>query len=490
MAYYDLREWLEQVEAAGELKRISGASWDLEMANIAEIVFRQGREPKPAIMFDDIPDYPKGYRTLFGLLRSPLRIAKALCLPEDQLDYATMLPNLRKKLRDRGLIPPKFVTEGAIEANTLTGDKVDLFKFPSPRSHEQDGGRYIGTCHAVIQKDIDTGWVNLGTYRIMIVDRNHLVLHALEGQHGSIIAEKYFARGKVMPVAIAIGIDPALYWASGTSKLPIGTSEYDYAGGLKGEPIEVLEGPFTGLPIPATAEIVIEGECHPGELADEGPFGEWHGYYANLGLISVPEPVIQVKAIHYRDNPILTCAHPAVPPNDVSLQMCLALSAQMWNQMEANGIPGIKGVWCHELGCGNLFNVVSIEQSYEGHSRKAGLTAAVYPPVAGRYTVVVDEDIDPSNLVQVIWAMSTRVLPDQSIQIINRCASSSADPAISPEEKKKYKTAPKPLHASRVLIDACRPLEWKNDWYPMARISQEYQEEILKKWNTILAELI
>lgn len=490
MNYYDLRQWLEEVEQAGELKRISGASWDLEMSGIAEIVFRQGKKPQPAMLFDDIPGYPKGYRTLFGLMRSPLRIAKVLRLPEDQLDNVNFLQNLRKKLAEPRLVPPRIVTSGPVKDNTMTGNQIDLFKFPTPRFHELDGGRYIGTAAAIIQKDLDTGWVNLGTYRIMIVDKNRLVLHILEGQHGSIIAERYFAQKKVMPVAVAIGVDPVLYWASGITKIPAGNSEYDYAGGLRGEPIEVLEGPFTGLPIPARAEIVIEGECHPGEMADEGPFGEWHGYYGNMGLASVPEPVIQVKAIHYRNNPIITCAQPAMPPNDVSFPMSISAAAQIWNRLEADGIPGIKGVWCHELGCGNLFNVISVEQRYPGHSRKIGVNAAVHQPVAGRYTVVVEEDIDPSNLEQVIWAIVTRVLPEQSIQIIERCASSSADPAISIEEKKKYKTAPKPIYASRVVIDACRPLEWKEGWYPMAKISPEYQTDILKKWKTILTDLI
>lgn len=491
MAYRDLREWLAAVENQGELKRISGANWDVEMGGIAEIVYREGKNPKPILLFDDIPGFPRGYRTLFGMLASTLRIAMSLGLPEDETEPTNLVKNWRQKSQGLRLIPPRLVKSGPVQANVLNGDKIDLLKFPTPRFHELDRSRYLGTGHAVIQRDPDEGWVNLGTYRVMLVDRNRLILHVLEGQHGGIMLyEKYLRRGRTMPVAIAIGVDPALWLVSSHSLTPWGVSEYDYAGGIRGEPIEVIAGEYTGLPLPANAEIVIEGECQPGVLADEGPFGEWHGYYANMGLASVPEPVIQVKAVYYRDNPILTCAHPAVPPSDFSLASAVAWSAALWSSLEANGIPGIKNVWCHEVGCGILFNVISIEQLYSGHSRQVGLIASQYHKVAGRYTVVVEEDIDPANLEQVIWAMITRALPDQSIQILPRCRSGSADPAISLDEKKKYQVVPKPLHAARVVIDACRPLEWKKDWYPIARVTPQLRSEILEKWQSLLSQLL
>lgn len=491
MTYRDLRDWLDAVERKGELKRISGADWDLEMSSIAEIVYREGRAPKPVLIFDDTPGYPRGYRNLYGLLSSRWRIAKTLGLPENEIEPVKLVRNWCHKLKNLPLIPPKFVKSGPVMANSLKGDKVDILKFPSPKFHELDRSRYIGTCDAVIQKDPDTGWVNVGTYRVMVVDRNRLAFHVIEGQQGGIIMnEKYFRRGQSMPIAVAIGVDPALWWFANHSLPAWGVSEYDYAGGVKGEPIEVIEGEFTGLPLPASAEIVIEGECRPGDMVDEGPFGEWHGYYANLGLATVPEPVIHVKAIHYRDNPILSCSHPTAPPSDVSPCYAVAWSAAIWSALEANGIPGIKGVWCHELGCGMLFNVISIEQMYSGHSRQVGLLASQFRSFNGRYTVVVEEDIDPSDLEQVMWAVTTRVLPDESIQILPFCHSGSADPAIPLEEKKKYQLAPKPLSAAKVVIDACRSLKWKNDWYPIAKVSPKLRTEILEKWQTTLSDLL
>jgi 4-hydroxy-3-polyprenylbenzoate decarboxylase len=223
------------------------------------------------------------------------------------------------------------------------GEKADLLKFPTPCFHELDGGRYFVTCHAVIQKDPDSGFVNLGTYRIMPVDSQRLALHILSGHHGSIIMnKKYFARGKKMPVAVALGLDPDLWYIAFT-RLSWGESEYDCVGSLRGEPIEVVQGEYTEPPIPAHAEIVIEEERSPDVTVDEGPFGEWHGYYGNLGLFPVPEPVIEVKAVYYRHDPIMTCQLPARPSLDSStLPIALSNSSAICQRLEANGLPGIR----------------------------------------------------------------------------------------------------------------------------------------------------
>jgi 4-hydroxy-3-polyprenylbenzoate decarboxylase len=487
----DLRGWLEDVEEHGELKRMSGVHWDLEMSGIYEIVAKELAGPKPIIMFDDIPGCAKGFRTVFGLFGSPRRVAKTLGLPENQTDRMSLLRNWHKKTKEIKPIPPKFVNACSFMDHIEVGEKVDLLKFPTPRFHELDGGRYFGTCHAVIQKDPDSGFVNLGTYRVMLVDSHRLALHILSGQHGSIIMNKnYFDRGNKMPVAVVLGLDPDL-WYTAFTRLSWGESEYDYAGGIRGEPIEVVKGEVTGLPIPAHAEIVIEGECSPDVTVDEGPFGEWHGYYGNLGLSPVPEPVIEVKAVYYRHDPIMTCQLPARPSLDTStLPIALSNSSAIWRRLEANGLPGIKGIWCYsEVAGDGLFIVVSMEQMYPGHSREVGLAASQFPH-QGRYTIVVEEDIDPSDIEQVIWAMTTRGQPHEAIQVLHHCRSNSADTTIPLQEKLKYKVAPKPLHNSRVLIDACRPLEWQKDWYPLASLSPDLRTKLFKKWERPLAEIL
>ena len=487
----NLRDWLKDVDKRGELKTIKGVDCDLEMSGICEIVIGEKIDPNPVIMFEDIPGYPKGFRTLYSLFGSPWRAAKTLGLPEEETGRMDLLRNWSQKVDKISMIPPKIVDSAPFLDNVDRGKDVNLLKFPSPKHHELDGGRYIGTCHGVIQRDPDNGYVNIGTYRVMLLDEKRLALHALEGQHGSIIMNaKYFSRGEKMPIVIAIGMDPTL-WFSSFTRLSYGASEYEYAGGIKGEPIEVINGQETGLPIPAHSEIIIEGFCSPGETADEGPFGEWHGYYGNMGLLPVSEPVINVKAVYYRNDPIMTCQLPARPNLDTSsLIMSVTNSSAIWKRLESSGIPGIKGVWCYsEVAGDGLFIVVAIEQLYPGHSTEVGVTASQFPH-QGRYTIVVEEDINPSDLEQVLWAICTRGKPHEAIQILNHCRSNSADTTISMDEKRKYQVTPKPLHNSRVVIDACRPLEWKKDWYPMASLSHELREKLFKKYGVPLKEIL
>lgn len=479
----DLREWIADVEKFGEIKHISGFDSNLEMGAVSEITARIMPEPVPALMFENIPGYDSSFRTLFGLLGSMRRVAKTLGLSEDEINRMNLLHQWREKMQQIKPLDPVYVNNPAVCENVETGADIDLLKFPVPLFHEHDGGRYFGTCHGVIQMDPDSGWVNVGTYRSMLVDKNHVALHILEGQHGSIIMNnKYFAHNKKMPVAIGVGLDPTLWFSSFNTGVPMGISEYAYTGGIKGEPVKVFKGEYTGLPLPADAEIVIEGECRVDDLVNEGPFGEWHGYYGNLGLQSVPEPNMEVKAVYYRNNPIFTCQLPTIPCFDLSnLPIAIGNSEGLWKRLENAGIPGIKGVWVHsEIAGDALFVVVSIEQQYPGHARETGLIASQYPR-QGRYTIVVEEDVDPSDIKQVIWAIATRGKPHEAIAILNQCRSSSADPTIPLEEKLKYTVAPKPLVNSRVIIDACRPLTWKKDWYPMARMSEELSDRILRK---------
>ncbi len=160
-----------------------------------------------------------------------------------------------------------------------------------------------------------------------------------------------------------------------------------------------------------------------------------------------------------------------------------------WEGIEKLGIPGVKGVWCHEEGGSLLFTVVSIKQMYAGHSKRAGMVANLVTLLKTRYTIVVDDDIDPSNLSQVMWAVATRADPECAIQILSHCGTTSADTTVSPEEKRKWKGTPKPLYSSRAVIDACQPFEWKNEWYPVARISSKLRGQLIEKWKGIIKEL-
>ena len=204
----------------------------------------------------------------------------------------SLVRSIKDKLKDLKLIPPKFVKEGPFLENVLEGEDINAFMFPAPKWNELDGGRYLGTGGVDITRDPDDGSINLGTYRVQIHDKDTLGFYISPGKHGRIHRDKCFSRGEPCKTALAIG-DP-LFLVAGGLEFPFGQSEYDFIGGMKGEPVEVIEGPYSGLPIPAGAEIVIEGESYPNETKMEGPFGEFTGYYASGAR---PEPFFKIKTI-------------------------------------------------------------------------------------------------------------------------------------------------------------------------------------------------
>jgi len=476
--YRDLREFLSLVESMGELKRISHVHWDKEMGAITEIIYRDKPTDSPALLFDKIPGYPETYSCLYGMLASPRRFGLAIGIGSEGNSRMELLTAYRERMKGMAPIPPRFVETGPVMENVIEGGEIDLLKFPVPIHHELDGGRYIGTACGVITRDPEEGWVNVGTYRVQVVDKDRAVSYISQGKQGRIQRDKYLKAGKPCPMAIAVGIDPLLYIAA-RYQVPLRLSEFDFAGGIAGEPIEVIEGKYTGLPLPAHAEIVLEGEVLPDEKAPEGPFGEWSGYYAGAKEM---EPVFSVKRVMYRDDPILTCAASQRPPHSHLFERCFIRSAGLWEKLEKTDCPGIKGVWIHEAGSGRTFNVVSIEQAYYGHSRQAGLLASQLPPAGyvNRFTIVVDDDIDPSNLYDVIWAMGTRCNPEEDIEILRKNWSSRLDPL----------TFGKALYNSRAVIDACIPYEHRDDFPKISQTSPEYKKIMMEKYGGLIRAIV
>src|SRR5215467_14272222 len=277
VSYRGLRDWLEQVDKLGELQKVSGAHWDKEMGAITQMLTEGGRGKAPAILFDEVPGYPKGYRTLYGQFSTIKRVALTLGLPLEYEHKADIVKAYHHRM-----------------------EEMNVLKLPVPVHHQADTHRYIGTADMCITKDPDTEWYNFGAYRCQVYDQKTIGCQITEGKHGRIHRDKYFERGQSAKFAIVCGQDPLLYLLS-ASPLPSGVSEYDFAGGIRGEPVEVVKGPFTGFPIPADAEIVLEGEAVPGQSRPEGPFGEWMGYYSDD---VVPRPYLNVKTVMYRNNPI------------------------------------------------------------------------------------------------------------------------------------------------------------------------------------------
>jgi UbiD family decarboxylase len=471
----DLREWLKRIDEIGELQVVTGANTDEDIGMATEILGRT--RPSKATIFDEIVGYKKGWRVLANGLGSFKRIAVTLGLPLDGTPHELVKAWQERVRKGITTIPAEVVKDGPVFENVMRGSEVDVLKFPAPKWHEFDGGRYIGTGSFDVTKDPDDGWVNLGTYRVMVQNKNTVGFYISPGKHGRQHRDKWFARGEKMPVAFVPGGDPLLFLAACT-EIPFGITEYDWAGGVRGTPYRVVKGPVTGLPIPADAEIVMEGYADGTDKMTEGPFGEWTGYYASGER---EEPVMRIEAIYHRNDPIILASPPNVPPDEQSFYRAFMRSARLRGDIEAASIPGVTGVWCHEVGGSRLFNAISITQKYAGHARQVGHAAATVHSGAylGRYTIVVDDDIDVMDLEEVLWAMCTRSDPSESIDIIPRMWSGPLDPRIHPDKKGL---------SSRAIIDATRPWEWR-DKFPRSQLpTPETKRRAMEKWGWLVGK--
>ena len=472
MANPDLRDWIAQIDEAGELRRVSGAGLEEEIGGITDI--HQRRMGNPAVMFDDIPGYPGGYRVLSNLLTSVPRINLTLGLPAHASEME-LIRYWRDYMKDAPAIPPTVVNGGAVMETCVEGADVDIGRIPTPKWHEHDGGYFIGTGCMVVMRDPDSGWINYGAYRVQAHGPDVASVMTSKGKHGNLIMRRYHERGEACPIAVVVGMHPALFTIAGL-EIPYGRNEYDAAGGVLGESVEVVNGPHTGLPIPANAEIAFEGWVHPEDFVDEGPLGEWTGYYAGGKR---PQPAIRVAALMHRKDPILLGAIPAVPPNDDTFFRGTYRCGAVWNQLEAAGVPEVRGVWAHEAGGSRMWLTVSIRQMYGGHSKQAGLIASQCHAgaYANRWVVVVDDDVDPASMNDVVWAMCTRFDPREGMEVLRGCWSTHLDPMSYGRDDPRN---------ARVVVDACRPFNRRDSFPVVARSSAELDERVRAKWRDVL----
>ncbi len=477
IAYDDLRGWLAEAERLGEVRTVRDASWQEDIGLVAEAILRA--ENGPCVVFEDIQDCPKGYRLLLNMFAGRRR-NMTLGFPADLTKWELSDGYRAAYLSSQKNIPHEIVDTGPIFENVLMGDDIDVTKFPSPIWHEKDGGRYIGTGTYSITQDPDEGWYNAGAYRGQVFDKTTVGILMAAGHHGAIHCDKYFKKGEPMPVAMVVGGDPLAFLLGGL-EAPYGTFEFDLIGGMRGRAEKMVRGKITGLPIPAHAEIVIEGFVHPDRKIIEGPFGEWTGHYAGGAK---PCPVIDIKAIYHRNNPILL----GVPPmgagsDEMARYRAVMRSATIKQNMTNAGVPDVQQVWCHEVGGARMFHGVSIKQRYPGHAVQAGTIAAQCggSAYASKYIVVTDEDVDVTQLDSLIWAMLTRTDPKESIQILDGSWDSPADPRIPPEKRKVGD-----MTHSVAIINACRPFHWR-DQFPLANTpSPELARKAREKYGWLL----
>jgi 4-hydroxy-3-polyprenylbenzoate decarboxylase len=311
----------------------------------------------------------------------------------------------------------------------------------------------------------------------MLQGTSQVGLYLSPGKDALLHIQRSWQKGEPIHVAAAWGIDP-LFMLVGSQKFPKDISEYEYAGGVKGEPIPVVRGTTTDLLIPANAELVIEGTIAVNSTKAEGPFGEFTGYY---GKPEAAAPLVDVTAIHHRSNPIITNALMADYPScEQSGFFAVLRAARIWNDIEKLGVPGILGVYSHPAAAGGFgMTIVSLEQKYPGHAAQVLALAAQVPGGAyfGKFIIAVDEDVDPTDTDQVIWALSTRCNPVDAIEILRNTWSTGLDPAQNPPEKR--------LYGSKALINACKEHKYLKTFSKRSLLRKSVYDKVAARWKEL-----
>ena len=473
VAWHDLREWLALVEAAGGLRRINAIVDPVEELAAVTLLASRTLEA-PALLFDRLAGDEFGMRVLSNMLgASKERYALAVGI-DPTLTTRDMIAATRAIMRRR--IGPVHVDKRGAPVNDtiLRGSEIDMTRFPTPKFWPGDGGRYIGTGDVTFTRDPVTGRINVGVYRQMMLGPSRVAMYCSPGKHGRLDREAWWAQGKPCEVVSAYGVDPVLFMV-GAQSFAMNESELDIAGGLMGRPLELTDAEFVSLPIPARAEIVIEGLLHPGDTAEEGPLGEFTGYYGN---VRSPQPVIEIKAVHCRHSPIITAALMARYPScEIGAYYAIMRSARVLDDLENIGVPGIVAAYAHPAAASGWGMVtVALRQQYPGHAAQVLALAAQCPAAAyfTKWIIAVDEDVDPTDFDQVMWALSTRCNPSDDIDLLRNTWSTGLDPSQYPPEARPY--------GSKVLINACKPHRHIKEFPKTTLLRREVYERVASRW--------
>jgi 4-hydroxy-3-polyprenylbenzoate decarboxylase len=423
--YTDLRDFIAALEQRGELVRIS-AEVDpvLEMTEIADRTLRAGG---PALLFEN----PRGYSTpvLVNLFGTERRVAlgmgeeetSALRAIGELLAYLRQ-PDPPKSLRDAWdkapvlkqvlHMGPKKVRNPPCQYHAIQGEAVDLHELPIQTCWPGDAAPLV-TWPLVITRGPGKERLNLGIYRMQLIGRNKLIMRWLSHRGGALDYRDWQLQhpGERYPVAIALGADPATTLAAVTP-VPDAISEYAFAGLLRGSKTELAEclTPLCrdhGLTVPASAEFVLEGYLEPGELADEGPFGDHTGYYNEVERF----PVFTVDAITHRESPIYHSTYTGRPPDEPAV-LGVALN-EVFVPLLQKQFPEIVDFYLPPEGCSYRMAVVTMRKEYPGHAKRImlGVWSFLRQFMYTKFIIVTDEDVNARDWKDVIWAMTTRMDP-------------------------------------------------------------------------------
>lgn len=427
MKYKDLRDFINQLESQGELKRISAEiDPNLEMTEICDRVLRAGG---PALLFEN----PKGFKTpvLGNLFGTPERVAMGM--GEDSVgalrEVGKLLASLKEPSPPKGIkdaisaIPkykkvldmaPKKVKRAACQSVVIEGDDVDLSKLPIQTCWPKDAAPLI-TWGLVITKGTRKPRQNLGIYRQQVIGKNRVIMRWLSHRGGALDFRDWQETnpGEPFPITVALGADPATILGAVTP-VPDTLSEYAFAGLLRGSRTEVTKCIGSELLVPASAEYVLEGHLHPDDLADEGPYGDHTGYYNEVERF----PVFTIDRITHRPDPIYHSTYTGRPPDEPAM-LGVALN-EVFVPILQKQFPEITDFYLPPEGCSYRMAVVSMKKQYPGHAKRVmmGVWSFLRQFMYTKFVIVVDDDINTRSWEDVIWAMTTRMDPARDTTMI------------------------------------------------------------------------
>lgn len=487
----DLRALVSELETIGEIQRIDAeVDWNLE---IGAIIRRSYDLRAPAPLFTNITGYEgTGFRVLGapgGLSGAEYPLARiALSLGLRATATGGEVIERIVGARDRSGIPPRIVPAASApcKQNVLRGHDVDLLRFPTPWIHANDGGRYIQTFGMNIVRTPDGSWTNWSVNRMMIAGRDRLACLIPPPQHLGVIRSMWAGRGEPMPIVTALGVEPALPFAGGMP-LPEGADESHFLGALFGEPIEVTTAETVDLPVPATAEIVIEGHVLPEETVIEGPMNEFPGYNATEPS---PKPVFVVSAISYRNGAILPVVAAGPPVEEDHTVTGTMHAAELLCQLRRAALPAASAWFAFESAMHWL--IVSVRAdwpaSFGGHSGElaAQIGEVVFAGKAGfgvPKVLLVEDDVDITDVSEVVWAFATRAHPVHGeLHFPNEPSQIAGEVYLDDAEKHSYR-AGKVIY-NCLLADrfpaAQRPVKGslQNGWPAI-------QQHVLERWTAV-----
>ena len=427
MKYRDLRDFLDQLESRGQLKRIR-AEVDpyLEMTEICDRTLRAGG---PALLFEN----PKGHRipVLGNLFGTPERVA--LGMGEESVsalrEVGVLLSQLKEPEPPQGMkdawdklpvfrrvldMAPKLVKGAVCQRHVLEGDSVDLADVPVQTCWPEDAGPLI-TWGLVVTRGPEKPRQNLGIYRMQVIGRNRVIMRWLAHRGGALDFRDWQSAhpGEPFPVAVALGADPATILGAVTP-VPDTLSEYAFAGLLRGGRTEVAACIGSDLQVPASAEFVLEGHIRPDDMAPEGPFGDHTGYYNEVDSF----PVFTIDRITHRDDPIYHSTYTGRPPDEPAV-LGVALN-EVFVPILQKQFPEIVDFYLPPEGCSYRMAVVSMKKQYAGHAKRVmfGVWSFLRQFMYTKFVIVTDDDVDVRDWNDVIWAMTTRMDPVRDTTLV------------------------------------------------------------------------